>query len=82
MTMMKEMAEAYRGVQRLGQDRREVEENKQTIDERERGAVKKRGRDSSIPGASKLTLMFREATLLAREREKPSRPALLALYTH
>jgi hypothetical protein len=81
MTMMKEMAEAYTEVQRLGQDRREVE-NKQTIDERERRAVKKRGRDSSIPGASRLTLTLREATSLARERVKPSRPALLALYTH
>lgn len=36
----------------------------------------------TAPGASKFTLMFRDATSLARERVKPSRPALLALYAH
>lgn len=32
-----------------------------------------------VPGASKLTLILREATSLAKERVKPSKPALLAL---
>lgn len=34
------------------------------------------------PGATKFTRIFRAATSLARERVNPSRPALLALYTH
>lgn len=53
---------------------------------RERGSRQCRSRREqpgvAAPGASRLTLTFRDATSLARECVKPSRPALLALYTH